>query len=146
MTRVALLLLAVVATACAERPDVSVTVGGGPAALALASETQRTVFSYDHGDAFPRDVPLTVVRASGSVDIAVVARAATEVKGWIYDEDLPTPSGGPIDEFAFQGSAGTHTTRGVVPFRTYRVLVNARSDALLTGHDVTYVLRFRVVT
>jgi hypothetical protein len=59
----AAIIVAVLLASCGGRPGVTVSVAGAAVPMILSSVTQRTACSSSHGDAFPRDPPLTTVRA-----------------------------------------------------------------------------------
>ena len=113
--------------------------------MAIASVTERTACSSSHGDAFPQDPPLTTVRATLPVTLMLEAgQGATSIRGWIYDVDAPTPSGGPLEEFTVSGRSGAHTSRSIIPARTYQVLVNVPWSFFVTGGEETHIFRLRV--
>jgi hypothetical protein len=141
----AAILFAIVVASCAGHPDVTVKVGGETVRMVLASTTERTGCSSEHGDAFPQDVPLTSVRASVPVTLEIEAgQGATRIRGWFYDVDAPSASGTPIEEFTLTGRSGSHAARSIVPARTYSVLVNVQWSALIKQGEVTYVFRVRI--
>ena len=114
--------------------------------MALSSTTVRTGCSGEHGDAFPQDIPLTVVRAPVPATIHIEGgQGATGIRGWIYDVDAPTTSGGPLEEFWLPGRSGDHEAKSIVTARTYSILVNVTWSSLVTGGEVTHVFRLRVV-
>ena len=83
--------------------------------MVLGSTTEGTACSTSHGDAFPQNVPLTIVHGSASPTIRFEAgQGATEIRGWIYDVEAPSPSGGPTEEFTLQGTSGTYQPRSIV--------------------------------
>ena len=141
----AVILLAILLASCGGTPGVTVRVAGETIPMALASTTVRTGCSGEHGDAFPRDIPLTVIRAPTPAVFHIEAgQGATGIRGWIYDVDAPTASGGPLEEFTLSGRSGDHTAASIVAARTYSVLVNVTWSALVTGGEVTHVFRLRV--
>jgi hypothetical protein len=141
----AAIILAVLLASCGGTPSVIVTVAGETVAMALSSTTVRTGCSAEHGDAFPRDVPLTIVRATTPAVLHIEAgQGATGTRGWIYDVDAPTPSGGPLEEFRLSGRSGDHQAKSIVPGRTYSVVVNVMWSALVTGGEVTHIFRLRL--
>lgn len=71
-------------------------------------------------------------------------QGASDIRGWIYDVDAPTPSGGPLEEFTIPGRTGAHAARSIVPARTYEVMVNVRWSFFVTGGEETHRFRLRV--
>ncbi len=143
----ALILFTILLASCSGTPGVMVRVAGETIAMALASTTVRTGCSAAHGDAFPRDVPLTIVRTTTPALLHIEAgQGATEIRGWIYDVDAPTASGGPLEEFTLSGRSGDHAAKSIVTARTYSVVVNVAWSSLVTGGEVTHVFRLRVET
>src|SRR6267143_878333 len=119
------ILGAILLTSCGGRPGVTVTIGSDVVPMALASTSEGTACSTSIGDAFPQNLPLTTVHAPTPITLHFEAgQGATEIRGWIYDDDAPTPSGGPIEEFKLPGRSGTIQPRSVVASRTYSVTVN----------------------
>ena len=112
--------------------------------MVLASATEGTACSTSHGDAFPQNVPLTRVNGPTPVTLRVEADQGNEIRGFIYDVDAPSPSGGPNEEFTLPGRSGTYETRSIVPGRTYRVLVNVGWSFVVTQGEVTHLFDFRV--
>ena len=141
----AVILLAILLASCGGTPSVLVTVAGETIPMALSSTTVRTGCSAEHGDAFPRDIPLTIVRTRTPALLHIEAgQGATGIRGWIYDLDAPTASGLPLEEFTLSGRSGDHAATSIVAARTYSVLVNVTWSALVTGGEVTHVFRLRV--
>ena len=141
----AVIVLAIVLASCGGAPNVTVTIAGVTVPMVLASTSVRTGCSGEVGDAFPRDVPLTTVRTPTPVVIHVEAgQGTTGTRGWIYDVDAPTASGGPLEEFALSGRTGDHTSKWIVTARTYTVVVNVMWSALVTEGEVTHIFRLRV--
>jgi len=139
------ILAAILLASCGSRPDVTVSIASGTVRMLESSVTEGTRCSTFHGDGFVRDVPLTTVRTATPVTIEVEAgQTATAIRGWIYDVDAPTPSGGPIEEFKLPGRNGAYEARSIVPARTYEVVVNVAWSALITRGEVTHVFRVRV--
>lgn len=136
-------LLAIVLASCGGRPNVTVSLGGHVVPIVLASTTEGTACSTSHGDAFPQDVPLARVNGLTPVTLRVEADQGTEIHGWIYDVDAPSPSGGPNEEFTLPGRSGAYETRSVVVGRTYRVLINVRWSFVVTQGEVTHLFDFR---
>jgi hypothetical protein len=140
------ILLAILLASCGGTPSVVVRVAGETVAMTLSSTTVRTGCSAEHGDAFPRDVPLTIVRTPTPAMLHVEAgQGATGIRGWIYDVDAPTTSGGPLEEFSLPGRSGDHESKSIVTSRTYSVVVNVAWSSLVTGGEVTHLFRLRVV-
>ena len=141
----AVILTAILLASCGGRPGVTVSIAGEPVAMILSSATERTACSAQHGDAFPRELPLTVVHAAPPVTLRFEAgQGVTQVRGWIYDVDAPTPSGGPVEEFALSGRSWTHESRSIAAARTYRVLVNVVWSHVVTGGEETHAFRVRI--
>jgi len=139
------ILLAMLFASCGTRPGVTVSIAGTTVPMVLSSTTETTGNSSSHGDAFPQNVPLTTVRWSTPVKLHVEAgQGATEIRGWIYDLDAPSPSGGPMEEFTVTGRSGAFETRSIAPARTYSVLVNVRWSSMLTRGEETHVFRLRL--
>jgi hypothetical protein len=94
------ILFAILLTSCGARPGVTVSMAGQVVPTVLASTSEGTACSTYIGDAFPRNLPLTTVRTPTPMTLHFEAgQGATEIRGWIYDDDAPTPSGRPIEEF-----------------------------------------------
>ena len=141
----AVILFAILLASCGVTPSVIVRVAGEMVPMVLSSTTVRTGCSAEHGDAFPRDVPLTTVRAPTPAMLHIEAgQGATAIRGWIYDIDAPMASGGPIEEFTLSGRSGDHEARSIVPGRTYRVVVNVTWSSLITGGEVTHIFQLRI--
>lgn len=141
----AVICTAILLASCGGRPGVTVSIAGEPVAMILSSATERTACSAQHGDAFPRELPLTVVRTTAPVTLQLEAgQGVTQVRGWIYDADAPTPTGGPIEEFTLAGRSGTYQARSIAPARTYSVLVNVVWSYLVTGGEETHAFRVRI--
>ncbi len=140
----AAVLLAILLASCSGRPTVTVSIGGATVPTALASTTEGTACSTSHGDAFPQNVPLTTVRGSTPVTIHVEADQGNVIRGWIYDLDAPSRSGGPNEEFTLPGRSGSYEVRSIVPARTYQVLVNVRWSFVFTQGEVSHLFKFRV--
>lgn len=139
------ILVAILLASCGGRPGVTVSIAGETVPMVLSSTTEGTSCSTYHGDAFPRDLPLTTVRAPTPVILQVAAgQGAIGVRGAIYDVDAPTPSGGPIEEFMLPGGGGAYESRAIVPARTYRVIVNVQWRSLVTRGEVTHVFHVRI--
>ncbi|HEV8535585.1 MAG TPA: hypothetical protein VGR87_07685 [Candidatus Limnocylindria bacterium] len=143
----AAVIIAIPLASCGARPGVTVSIAGEKVPIVLSSTTEGTRCSTSHGDAFPENVPLTTVRMPAPVTLRFDAgQGASEIRGWIYDLDAPSPAGGPIEEFTLPGRGGAHQARSIVPERTYRVLVNVRWSFLVTEGEETHVFRLRVET
>jgi hypothetical protein len=141
----ALILFVIVLASCGGAPNVTVTIAGVTVPMVLASTSVRTGCSGEVGDAFPRDVPLTTVRAPTPAVIHVDAgEGATRTRGWIYDVEAPTVSGGPLEEFTLAGRTGDHAAKSIVRERTYTVVVNVMWSSPVTSGEVTHVFRLRV--
>ena len=139
-----MIFFAVLLASCGGRPGVTVSVGGQSVPTVLASTTEGTACSTSHGDAFPQNIQLTTVRGSMPMTIQVEADQAAEIRGFIYDLDAPSPSGGPNEEFTLPGRSGSYEVRSIHPARTYQVLVNVRWSFVVTQGEVTHLFKFRV--
>ena len=139
----AAILLAVLFASCGGRPSVTVRIAGDIVPTRVLSTTQATPCSASHGDAFLPPAPPTIVRSPPPLAIGVDVESGSDVRGWIYDEDSPTPSGGPLEEFTLTTS-GTYVSRSIVPSRTYNVVVNVVRSALGFRTEVTHGFRLRV--
>ena len=122
----------------------NVTLAGQSVPMVLASTTEGTACSTSHGDAFPQNIPLTTVRGSTAIIHVEADQGATEIRGFIYDVDAPSPSGGPNEEFTLPGRSGSYEVRSIRPARTYQVLVNVRWSFVVTQGEVTHLFKFRV--
>lgn len=139
------ILVAILLASCGGQPGVTVSVAGVTMPMILSSRTESTSCSTSHGDAFPQTVPVTTVRVPTPVMLKFEAgQGASDIRGWIYDVDAPTPSGGPLEQFTIAGRAGAHTARSIVQARTYEILVNVRWSFFVTGGEETHVFRLRV--
>jgi hypothetical protein len=124
---------------------VAVTIAGVAVPMVLGSTTDRTGCSSEHGDAFPHSVPVTSINGLTPVTLNVEAgQGATETRGWIYDLDAPSPSGGPNEEFTLPGRSGTYAPRSIIAARTYQVVLNVRWSFLVTEGEVTHLFRLRI--
>jgi len=72
-------------------------------------------------------------------------QGATEIRGWIYDVEAPSPSAGPTEEFTLQGTSGTYQPRSIVAARTYRILVNVRWSFVVMRGEQTHLFDLRAV-
>jgi hypothetical protein len=140
----AAIIFAILLAACGGTPSVVVKVAGQTIPMALGSTTVRTGCSSEHGDAFPRDVPLTIVRSLTPVLHIEAGQGATGIRGWIYDVDAPSTTGGPLEEFTLSGRSGDHQAKSMVTARTYSVVVNVTWASIITGGEVTHVFRLRL--
>ena|SRR2546430_11187472 len=139
------ILGAILLASCGGRPGVTVTIAGETVPMALASTSEGTACSTTIGDAFPRDLPLTTVRAAAPVTIHFEAgQGANEIRGWIYDVDAPSASGGPNEEFTVAGRSASYEARSVIAGRTYRVLVNVRWSFVVTHGEETHLFEVRL--
>jgi hypothetical protein len=90
-------------------------------------------------------VPVTSINGQTPVTLNVEAgQGATETRGWIYDLDAPSPSGGPNEEFTLPGRSGTYAPRSIIAARTYQVVLNVRWSFLVTEGEVTHLFRLRI--
>ena len=139
------ILLAILVASCGGRPGVIVSIGGETVPMVLGSSSEGTACSTSIGDAFPENVPLTTVHAATPVTLRFDAgQGATEIRGWIYDLEAPSPSGGPNEEFTVPGRSGTYETRSIVAARTYSITVNVRWSFVVTQGEETHLFRLRV--
>jgi hypothetical protein len=124
---------------------VIVSIGGETVPMVLASTSEGTACSTSIGDAFPQNVPLTTVHAATPVTLRFDAgQGATEIRGWIYDLDAPSPSGGPNEEFTVPGRSGTYEARSTVAARSYSITVNVRWSFVVTQGEETHLFRLRI--
>jgi hypothetical protein len=124
---------------------VIVSIGGETVPMVLASTSEGTACSTSIGDAFPQNVPLTTVHAATPVTLRFDAgQGATEIRGWIYDLDAPSPSGGPNEEFTVPGRSGTYEARSIVAARTYSITVNVPWSFVVTQGEETHLFRLRI--
>lgn len=139
-------LLAVPLAACGTPPEVTASVAGRPAPTVLLTSSKQTAWGQGEvGDAFPQEEPLTTVRSATPVTLRIEASPdATEIRGWLYDVDRPTASGGPLEEFRLPGRSVAYVAKAIVAGRTYEVVVNARWGGLLVRGEVTRAFRLRV--
>jgi len=136
----------ILVASCGGRPGLNVSIANDTVPMVLGSTTEGTACSTSHGDAFPQNVPLTIVHGSASPTIRFEAgQGATEIRGWIYDIEAPSPSGGPTEEFTLQGTSGTYQPRSIVAARTYRILVNVRWSFVVTHGEETHLFDLRAV-
>ena len=143
---VAALVVAVLLSACGSQPGISVSVGQQSVPLVLSSRTRTTAWvASEHGDAFPRDIPVTTVRTSLPVMLKFEAgQGASAIRVWLYDKEAPTPNGGPSEEFTLQGRTGAHAPRIIVVGRTYEIVVNVVWSGVLVSGEETHVFRVKV--
>jgi hypothetical protein len=141
----AAILVAILVASCGSRPGVTVTIDGKEVPKVLSSTTEGTRCSTEHGDAFPQNVPLTTVHGPKPLALRFDAgQTAAEIRGWIYDDDSPSPPSGPIEGFTLPGRSGTYEPRSIVAGRTYSVTVNVRWSFLVTQGEETHLFRVRV--
>lgn len=139
------ILLTIVAASCTSRPGIDVSVSGVAAATTLVSQTERSLCSATHGDAFPQTIPLTTVRTTAPVSTRF--RSATfvsEIRGWVYEDRDGRPAGEPIEEFSIRGSEGEFVSKSIRPGATYNFLVNAAWGFAVSGGEETRAFRVRV--
>lgn len=146
MLRLTALLLATVVTACGSQPGISVSVGQQSIPMVLSSTSRITAWvAGEHGDAFPREIPVTTVRTSLPVMLKFEAgQGASAIRGWLYDKEAPTPAGGPSEEFTLQGRTGAYAPRTIVVGRTYEIMVNVMWSGLLVQGEETHVFRVKI--
>jgi hypothetical protein len=142
--RLAPILVAVLIASCGSRPGVAVSVDGQSIPTVLASTTEGTACSTAHGDAFPQNVPLTILHLPRPAFHFDAGKGTTEIRGWIYDLDSPSQSGGPNEEFTLSGSSGTYEPRIVQAARTYSVTVNVHWSFVITQGEETHLFRLRI--
>jgi len=139
----AAILVAILLASCGGQPGVTVTVADVTVPMVRSSVTERTPCSVSHGDAFPRELPLTTVRATPVTLHFDAGQGASEIRGTIFEVDAPPP-GGPIEEFTLPGRSGAHTARSIVPGKTYGVLVGVHWSLVVTGGEETHAFRLRI--
>jgi hypothetical protein len=141
----AAILVAMLLAACGSRPGITVSIANVTVPTVLGSTTESVLWSTSHGDAFPRDLPLTTVFIPAPVTIRFAAgQGASEIRGAIYDLDAPGPSGGPIEQFTVPGRTGEYESRSIVSSRMYSVVVTVRWSSFITRGEETYLFRMRV--
>src|SRR2546423_200060 len=90
------------------------------------------------------EVPIAIVSSSTPVKLTIEAdQGATEIRGWIYDLEAPSASGGPNEEFTLPGRSGTYAPRSIIAARTYQVVLNVRWSFVVTEGEVTHLFRLR---
>lgn len=146
MVPLASLLLTALLSACGSQPGIAVSVGQQSIPMVLSSTSRLTAWvSGEHGDAFPREIPVTIVRSSPPVTLKFEAgQGASVIRGWLYDKAAPTPAGGPSEEFTLQGRTGAYAPRTIMVGRTYEVVVNVMWSGLLVSGEETHVFRVKV--
>ena len=114
--------------------------------MVLSSTSRITAWvAGEVGDYFPREIPVTTVRTSLPVMLKVEAgQGASVIRGWLYDKETPTPTGGPSEEFNLPGRTGAYAARTIVVGRTYEIVVNVMWSGLLVSGEVTHVFRVKV--
>jgi hypothetical protein len=139
-------LLATVLTACGSQPGISVSAGTQSIPMVAMSTTRITGWWLgEHGDAAWVERPLSVIRTSAPVTLRFAAgEGATEIRGWVYDTDRPSLSGGPIEEFSLPGRTGAYEPRAIAAGRTYEVVVNVKWSGLLVHGEETHAFRLRL--
>lgn len=138
------ILLAVLAASCSPgRASVTIAVAGELVPTQVVSSMEGTPCSGTIGDGPFDRRRVTIVRASTPIAIRVNAEPSGHIRGWIYDTEAPTPSGGPLEEFVLSGS-GTHQSRSIVAARTYELVVNVERAVLGFRSAVTHAFRVRV--
>jgi hypothetical protein len=144
--RLAALLFTALLSACGSQPGVTVSVGQQSIPMVLSSTSRLTAWvSGEHGDAFPREIPVTTVRTSLPVMLKFEAgQGASAIRGWLYDKEAPTPAGGPSEEFTLQGRAGAYAPRTMVVGRMYEIVVNVMWSGVLVSGEETVVFRVKV--
>lgn len=139
------ILVAILLASCGGRPELTTSVNSEPVQMTRSSTTDRMGCSGVHGDAFPRDVPVTSVSGPGPATLRFDAGGtATRIRAWIYDVDAPMPDGGPMQELTIRGGSGTHELGMLSQGRTYQFLVNVEWSALISSGEVSHVFRLRL--
>jgi hypothetical protein len=112
----------------------------------MSSATRITAWGAgEHGDAFPRDIPLSTVPASAGMTLQFEAGpGASAIKAWMYDKDSPTATGTPNEEFSTQGRTGAYALKALVTGRTYEFLVNVKWSGFLVSGEETHAFRLRI--
>lgn len=146
MLPLAALLLTTLLTACGSQPGITVSIGTQSVPMVLSSTSRITAWGAgETGDAFPREIPLTTVGPSLPVMLQFEAgQGASAIRGWLYDAEAPTPSGGPIEEFTLQGRTGAYAPRTISVGRTYEVMVNVMWSGLLVRGEETHAFRLKI--
>lgn len=139
-------LVAAVFMACGTQPGISASVGSQSIPMVMSSATRITAWGAgEHGDAFPRDIPLTTVQFSAGATLRFEAgQGASEIRAWIYDKDRPAAAGGPSEEFSAHGRTGAYALKSLVAGRTYEFLVNVKWSGFLVSGEETHAFRLRV--
>jgi hypothetical protein len=139
------LLVAILLASCGGRPGLTVTIADETVPMVLGSTSEGTACSTSIGDAFPKTLPLTIVRAAPPLALQFEAgQGASEIRGAIYDLAAPAASGGPNEEFSVAGRTGSYETRSLIAGRTYRVLVNVRWSFVVTHGEETHLFEVRL--
>jgi hypothetical protein len=140
------LLLAVLLSACGSQPGIAVSIGQQSIPMALSSTSRLTAWgSGEHGDAFPREIPVTTVRTSLPMMLKFEAgQGASAIRGWLYDKEAPTANGGPSEEFNLPGRTGAYAPRTIVAGRTYEIVVNVMWSGVLVSGEQTHLFRVKV--
>ena len=146
MLPLAALVLSTVVSACGSQPGITVSVGPQSIPMVLSSTSRMTGWwAGEVGDMALGEIPLTTVRTSVPVTLRFEAgQSASAIRGWLYDKDAPTPSGGPIEEFTLQGRTGAYAPRTIAVGRTYEVMVNVMWSGLLVRGEETHVFRLKI--
>lgn len=111
----------------------------------VPSSTSRLTLwvSGEHGDFFPREIPVTTIRTSLPVMLKFEAgQGATTIRGWLYDKEVPF--GGPSEEFTLPGRTGAYAPRIIVVGRTYEIVVNVMWSGVLVSGEETHVFRLKI--
>ena len=138
------ILLAILAASCSPgRASVTVAVAGEVVPTQVVGTTEATPCSMSHGDGPFDPRVVTIVRGPTPIAIRVEVAPSAEIRGWIYDTEAPTPSGGPLEEFTLSNS-GTHQSRSMMAARTYQVIVSATRSVLGLRSEVGHAFRVRV--
>ena len=141
----AAILLAIVVASCTSRPGITASVGDTAVETVLVSQTDRTLCSATHGDAFPQTIPLTTVRGSLPITLRLASGGqVAQLRGWIYDDVGGRPAGSPIEEFTVRGGGGEYASTVMRHGRTYNVLVNASWSLVVSGGEESRAFRLRV--
>lgn len=142
----AALLLVTLLSACGSQPGISVSISKQTIPMVLSSSSRITGWwSGEHGDAFVREIPLSIVHTSTPITLQFESgQGASLISGWIYDKDAPAPSGDPIEKFTLQGRAGAYEPRTIMAGRTYEILVNVQWSGLLVHGEEAHVFRLKI--
>jgi hypothetical protein len=136
------ILFLIVVASCSGRPGIRVTVAGQTVPTAYASNSYRTLCAGAVEDAFPRDVPVTTVRADRVQLSLEGGGGTTAIHLSLYDVDAPP--GGPMEEAQLTGRIVTYELPNAVVGHTYQVLVNVDWSAIVSSGTESHLFRLRI--